>query len=155
MFMTMLCTGALWLKFFATLVIQGYWRIRAGNRPQEDKKLGLGHKESPFEIGMELDPSHPHSDKWKRNHQMDERWTRIVANDLESIPLALIVAWAAVICRAPAIIHDVLIITYVLSRIGHTYCYAYGIQPGRSISWFAAKLCEGCLLINGLYGALK
>ena len=111
--------------------MQGGAAIKGATRIQEDyTKLGLPR---PVEVSEEA----------KAN---DVRWRRIVANDLENIPLGLIVLWAtgmAVSAKkadgaGTALI--VLTIAFTAFRFLYTYAFMHALQPWRTIFWTGAIL---------------
>ena len=73
-----ICTFFLIVKWYATLSIQGKKRFAAGSRPPEDNSLPVP------------DQSQKNNFVGSGNEE-DIRWQRIVSNDLENIPLGLIV----------------------------------------------------------------
>jgi len=86
---TLTCTTVLLLKFLATTTIQGGKRFKAGSRPPEDASFKLDGANENQDFGID--------NRVQANlREADARWQRIVLNDVESIPLSLIVAWASV-----------------------------------------------------------
>lgn len=92
----------------------------------------------------------------------EQRWNRIVMNDLENLPIGLIVAWASYIsCTSQKsntgvfVAHDVLVLLFLAGRLLHTVAYAKGLQPWRTIGHFVAILAVGCLTIVGFVAALS
>lgn len=86
--------------------------------------------------------------------ETDIRWQRIVLNDLENIPLGLLVAWASLLSPFNSQVHNVCILAFTISRIGHTVVYALELQPHRAIFWFVAVVSVFCLGLNGVAGVL-
>lgn len=131
----MFCTFTLFLKMSITAFIQGAKAIKAGNRPPEDA----------FLIKEE-------SNEEKR--QEDNRWRRILQNDVENILIGLFIFWGAKQC---AMRHEsqialmVLMPIWTLLRIGHTVSYAYAKQPLRAIMYFLALLV---VFVAGLVGVI-
>ena len=92
--------------------------------------------------------------------QVQDRWDRIVRNDLENIPMGLILAWAAYSADTQTLgkwfeyCIMIFIILFTLARFVHTYFYAYQIQPWRTISFIVCQCCQGTfgvlLLIEGI-----
>jgi len=147
----------LFLKHIVTLVIQG--RGGFGNRLQEDKGL-VEH--------LVLDG----------NDDFTERWNRIVSNDMENIPLALIVQAIALltfdellesltlaspgdICAVSSSVDPyfyaftTLTSLYVFFRYAYTICYAFKLQPYRTIVWTLGNLSMISLAIMLLVASYK
>lgn len=64
-------------------------------------------------------------------------WTRIVANDLENIPVGLVAAWASALLTKSGNLnlHLAGVIMLGVGRLGHTYCYAYQLGRPRTASY--------------------
>jgi glutathione S-transferase len=86
--------------------------------------------------------------------EADLRWQRIVLNDLENIPLGLLLAWASLLSSFNSQVHNICMIAFTLARIGHTVVYAREAQPHRAICWFVAVVSAFCLGLNGVLGVL-
>ncbi|KAJ1540168.1 hypothetical protein HK405_011805 [Cladochytrium tenue] len=140
---------ALAVKFYLTITIQGGQRFRGGSRPPEDKGLlrvpgaaavqSFGTDQASVSAKARLD---------------DIRWQRIVNNDLENLPLGLILAYASLQSPASHTVHRVAVITFVVSRILHTWAYANKKQPHRAIFWFVGVSSALALAINAALGSL-
>ncbi|KAJ3412718.1 hypothetical protein HDV05_000346 [Chytridiales sp. JEL 0842] len=81
------------------------------------------------------------------------RWQRILMNDLENIPIGLLVAWGSAFSPKSVKTHIVLVMAFAALRCGHTWAYAKGVQPWRSLCWFGGVLSVAGLGLNGLLGA--
>ena len=79
---TVLVAGIFW-KFFLTTALQGYSRFVSGGRPPEDQKFGLQGEDVVQGFTVKDDGGGKAAAKM-------ERWNRVVANDLENLPLGLI-----------------------------------------------------------------
>lgn len=80
------------------------------------------------------------------DQQNDKRWRRIVANDLENIPIGLIVLWSAAMATSAkgsdgGVGVIVLTILFTISRFAYTYCFVTALQPWRTVAWTAGVLC--------------
>ena len=129
-------TAVLYVKFWITTAIQGKKRFEGGGRPPEDQKFGLqdGDVEQNFEATT----------------QEATRWNRIVANDLENLPLGLLLVWSCALAQgvspnangndAFSSWHIAFTSAFVAGRIGHTVCFAYSLQPYRTISYTVALI---------------
>jgi glutathione S-transferase len=143
-----ICTVLLYFKFIVTARFQAHSTLAAGGRPPEDDMLGkLAKGEPPKQtyglmIDVHADEQENAEAKAKREAALinDMRWKRIVANDLESIPLALAVYGAGLVVESYERVQVVAIIIYTITRFLHSYTYAKGIQPWRSIVWIVGLL---------------
>jgi len=90
-------------------------------------------------------------DKYKEH---DQRWVRLIQNDVESIPISLVVIWAAAFCGPNLMLHLIATWTYCLCRIGHTVAYAYAVQPYRAIFWLVGVLSILVAALNSMVGSL-
>merc|ERR1712083_10318 len=82
-----------------------------------------------------------------------ERWRRIVMNDLENIPLGLIILWASPICNTNTAVTAICSVMFMMARVAHTLLYAYSIQPFRSIAFGIASTSILAAAINLVIGS--
>ncbi|GAB5035377.1 membrane associated eicosanoid glutathione metabolism-like domain protein [Nannochloropsis oceanica] len=151
---TAAATLALLVKHIVTVFAQGGARFGAGMRPPEDVCFMPQAGTQSFD-GTAKTAEKGNEDKGlKKAKEIEQRWTRIVANDLENIPLGLIIAWGALQSPLSASAHIVLVFSFAVSRVLHTVTYAMGKQPHRAITFFGGLLSVVGLSINGLLGAL-
>lgn len=134
-----ICTLLLFVKYFAVLI----YAVDSTNRPQEDSILPGANSQT------------------KRTAEDQRRVERILENDKESLPIHLIILWAALLvqnyCFATSGTGDclsggltVLMATYTGLRYLFTFFYAYGLQPWRTISFLLstqAVAVVACLLV--------
>eukprot|EP00300_Choanocystis_sp_HF-7_P036700 c52586_g1_i1.p1 GENE.c52586_g1_i1~~c52586_g1_i1.p1 ORF type:complete len:160 (+),score=36.96 c52586_g1_i1:44-481(+) len=123
-------TICIFAKCFLTANFQGKAKGKAGVRPNEDSKF-FGQQDITKQATEEV-----------------ERWNRIVMNDLENIPMGLIIIWASTLTAENATAHLILCITFCVGRYLHTVSYALGLQPWRSLSYFLGLLSVIAMLIN-------
>ncbi|TFJ80765.1 hypothetical protein NSK_007942 [Nannochloropsis salina CCMP1776] len=134
------CTGLLYLKHVWTLTMQGGAAIKSGNRIDEDySKLGLNRPLGVSDV----------------DRQQDARWRRIVANDLENIPLGLIVLWSAALASSAkesegGIGVIVLTIVFTVARFAYTACYVFALQPWRTVAWTLGVLSVVAAVFLGI-----
>ncbi|CAK4082879.1 unnamed protein product [Aphanomyces euteiches] len=139
-------TAVLYAKYLVTLSIQGSKRFAAGTRPPEDKIFkSLNPTQATQTFGLQPAASTAAA-------EADVRWQRIVRNDLENIPLGLLVAWAAVNSGGNELVNSVAIGTFTGARLFHTYAYANGLQPHRGYAWTLGVLSVSVLALNSIYG---
>jgi glutathione S-transferase len=77
-----------------------------------------------------------------------QRAARAWRNDLENIPIFLILAWiyvSAGLSTTPFVIYCAV---FVAARILHTICYLNAIQPLRTISYTVGALAMLALIVN-------
>ncbi|POM73254.1 Hypothetical protein PHPALM_9915 [Phytophthora palmivora] len=77
--------------------------------------------------------------------EVTQRWGNIVMNDLETIPLGLLIFGAGIIAGADPDVHYRAMITFTVARCLFTYAYANAIQPMRT-------LCHGVGVMATLVG---
>jgi glutathione S-transferase len=146
------CSTALFFKFFFTILIQGKQRFAAGSRPPEDimiKSLARGTTQS---FGMES--TGIEEEKMKKYRMLDERWKRIVLNDLENIPIGLIIATISILSGGNQWVNSASLVVFTVSRIGHTISYAKELQPHRAICWGTAVSAVSIMALNGSISTL-
>ena len=131
----MLASGILWLKYQITCIIQARKGMAAGKRAPED--LAEGADKSP--------------DQGKQESL--QRWTKIVQNDLETIPIGLLMNWGSLLCNPNPCIHLGLNATFVLGRLGHSVSYAYAKMPHRAIAYMLGVFATMGFVINGVIGS--
>ena len=157
-----ICSFSLWAKMFVTLSLQG----SKSTRPPEDQKKGTQVGNNDLERGV-VETGDDNDvlplTMLSSHFTLSERWNRIVRNDLENIPMALILAWSSYVADTEtfgdAYDHSItiLIIAFTLFRYLHTLFYAKSIQPGRSIAFLMSQLCQcgfGVLLLIEGFNAI-
>jgi glutathione S-transferase len=124
-------TSALYAKFVVTSMLQARKSFAANTRMAEDKQLicamGLSSNMDEKTLNKALDD--------------EQRWRRIVANDLESMPLALLVFWGAIQNGVSADLTKTLMVVYAVARLGHTVAYANGAAKSRMACWMSGTVC--------------
>jgi len=149
-----LCTLALYFKVVVTLAKQG----AAQQRPPEDMEELFnqnGVQNSEVSGLKDAEAQQPLKKSLARDKfDSNERWRRIVNNDMENIPLGLIILWAQVIVNANSATTSVVTILFTAARITHTVCYYYSIQPYRSVAFFVGLLAVFTAAFNMLAATL-
>lgn len=146
------CSTTLFIKFFATVSIQGSKSFAAGVRPPEDNSFNRSGKLPNQTYGLANSDDGEVSEKLKRARAVDYRWKRIVQNDLETIPIGLAVFLGSVLVGGHEATNCALMGTFTAVRVAHTFAYAYELQPHRSLLWSAGQLC---VLASGLNGVIS
>jgi uncharacterized MAPEG superfamily protein len=130
-----LTTIVLALKMFAIAVVQGRGRVKASVFVNpEDARLFSG------QLGREEAPT-------------VQRASAAWRNDIENIPIFLILAWIYV--SAPGLSHrafDIYCMVFVAARILHTFFYLNALQPWRTIAYTVGFLATLALMIHLLVG---
>jgi glutathione S-transferase len=131
------CTLVLYVKFLVSTMVQGRLAFSAGSRAPEDNALpqakgqptqGFGYREPP-------------DSAVRAAAEAEQRWRRIVQNDLESIPLALGVFVVALSVGADDAALSVLVVAYTCLRLAHTVSYATKHPRARMAAWALGALC--------------
>lgn len=69
-------------------------------------------------------------------------------NDLENIPIFLILAWIYVLAGLSVVAFAIYCGVFVLARIAHTVCYLNSIQPWRTHAFTVGALVTLALMIH-------
>lgn len=134
------CTCVLYGKMLLTTTIQGGKTFRAGGRPPEDSKLSIAKNFKGVKQNYGLVPADAKDVKLLQAKETEHRWRRIVANDIETIPIALLVFAAGVLTNANETVHLGAMVAFTAIRCWHTYAYAHSLQPQRAIAWSLGHL---------------
>ena len=161
---TAIVTGILFFKFQFTNIMLGGTRIKSGARPPEDAQL-FGSKAGPQDFDgtsklVAYEKKDPDDDQKAssssslekvRNAKMEEKRTaRLVMNDLENIPLGLLVAWMDVLCGGNTTVHLVGVWLFCVGRCAHSYAYHHALQPARAIGFGVGLLATAAMAINAI-----
>lgn len=141
------CALVLYVKFLATTMVQGRLSFRAGSRLPEDNELPQA-KGQPTQ-GYDYRDA---DDSLRAAVELEQRWKRIVQNDLESLPLALAVFTVALVVGGDDRALSALIAAYTVLRVVHTASYATKRPKTRMGSWILAALCVVGGAIAGVAG---
>lgn len=158
---TAFVTLALVLKFQVTNLLLGASRIKSGSRPPEDTKLFT--RAGP----QDFDGTSKRTEREKQNKadggderalnrihkakSAEVRAARLVMNDVENIPLGLIVAWMAVLCGGNQYVHVGSLWAFCLGRYAHSYAYFHAIQPMRAICFMVGLVATFVLAGNAVF----
>ncbi|KAH7488001.1 hypothetical protein PRIC1_007891 [Phytophthora ramorum] len=126
-----LAASALYVKFLATSMNQARKSFVANTRMPEDKQLvcamGMSSNMDEKALKVALDN--------------EQRWRRIVQNDLESIPLAFLIFWGAIQNGVSPDLTKTLLVVYTTARFGHTIAYGLGAARSRMACWLSGTAC--------------
>ena len=148
-------TLCLTLKWYLTLMLQGKSRVKAGSRPPEDMALfgARGGKQSLD--GSQKFAGQENGAKARHCKEAELRWLRIVSNDIENIPIGLLLMWAGTIAAGSPLVHTAAIALFCCSRVAHTIAYALKLQPHRALAWFGGVVGNVVMAVNILVGAMQ
>ncbi|KAG3085426.1 hypothetical protein PI124_g18463 [Phytophthora idaei] len=146
------CSFILYLKFAIATGIQATKTFDAGCRPPEDKNLALAQGRREQNYGMFNDVNDA---ELLKAREIEHRWKRIIQNDLESIPLALLVFLGGVFAGGNKELFVVCLAIYTLVRCFHTYAYADMLQPHRAWCWRLGVLMIITSGVNSIVGVFN
>jgi uncharacterized MAPEG superfamily protein len=118
------------LKMAAIGVVQGRVRTNAGVFVNPEDAKTFRAKQAPEEAPAV------------------QRAARAWRNDLENIPIFLILAWIFVAAGLSATAFAVYCVVFMVARIIHTICYLNSIQPWRTIAFTIGALTMLALIIH-------
>ncbi|RHY29155.1 hypothetical protein DYB32_005383 [Aphanomyces invadans] len=145
-----LCTLVLYIKFYAALFVQGTVKYKSGSRPPED--MTFAATTAP---NKELFIPETSEDKLEAAKAREHRWNRIVGNDLENLPLGIMMAWVAIVAGGNGTVTSIAIILFTVSRIAHSIAFANAMFLPRTISFQVGALCTVALAINAVAGSFS
>jgi uncharacterized MAPEG superfamily protein len=123
-------------KMVAISIVQGRARVsaKAFTNPEDAKTFGgqVASAETP----------------------MVERANRAWRNDLENIPIFLIIAWIYVAAALSAVAFVIYCIVFMVARILHTIFYLNAIQPWRTIAFTVGALTMLAVMIHLFVGVV-
>jgi uncharacterized MAPEG superfamily protein len=85
---------------------------------------------------------------------MVQRASKAWRNDLENIPIFLIIAWIYVYAGLSAGAFVIYCLVFMLARVAHTICYLNSIQPARTISYTVGAVAMLALMIHVFVGVV-
>ncbi|RQM23696.1 hypothetical protein B5M09_003081 [Aphanomyces astaci] len=146
-------TLVLYVKYLVATLIGARKRELAGLRAPEDtpdQKQNFGLVVDSVEDGQQS------KEATQQAALLDERrWSRITANDLENIPLGLIVVWASILSGGDTDINGISIIVFTGVRILHTVFYALAWSKPRSVAYMVGVAAILVMAVAGIVGAFK
>ena len=118
------------LKMSAISVVQGRARTSAGVFVNPEDARIFGAKQASEEAPMV------------------QRAARAWGNDLENIPMFLILAWIYVAADLSATAFVAYCTIFMVARVAHTYCYLNSLQPLRTIAYTIGGLATLALIVH-------
>lgn len=124
------------LKMFSIAVVQGRARMSAGVfvNPEDAKAF--------------------HAREAAEEPPMVQRAARAWRNDLENIPIFLILAWIYVTAGLSTTAFVIYCLVFMAARIAHTICYINAIQPWRTIAFTIGAIATLALMIQLFIGVV-
>ncbi|OQR94942.1 hypothetical protein ACHHYP_00822 [Achlya hypogyna] len=147
----MICTGILYFKYLATLVVQGGKKFTAGTRAPEDMAASSGIPSQNFGLNQNI----VESEAAQLAKAEDIRWQRIIGNDLENLPFGILLAWFSVLAGGNTSVTCVAFIVFTVVRVVHTLAFAFAIFWPRTSAWTIGILSILTMAINGIVGAFQ
>ena len=132
-------TGVLAVKMLATNIYAVFPSVWVGFRPPEDsamwKILGMGPEKQNH--GAENHSGTRHADQHSTQaHSRYLRAQRVIMNDLENIPVGLVVFWVAALANPKKAGYiSKLFVIFVGARCAHSAVYLAGMSSARSLAF--------------------
>ncbi|TMW68919.1 hypothetical protein Poli38472_001075 [Pythium oligandrum] len=119
-------TGVLYLKFAISGIIQGL----KTDKLRADLKTLNGTT-----YGSDKNAQETQNLVLAKQHEEEERWRRIVSNDVESLPFAFFIFSAGLFTEANEKVQLHAIAVYTVARFVHTHVVAKGRTTARDFIW--------------------
>jgi glutathione S-transferase len=159
------CAFLLYVKFTVAILVQSLKSFEGGTRPPEDSVLGslssavlwfsrFANSGAPRDGDYTSQVANPAASAAKARDD-EARWKRIVQNDLESMPLALVLFGAGVFAGGNTELFQTTIALYTIARWFHMLAYATAKQPHRAIAFWVGMAATYVGAINSLVGVFK
>ncbi|OQS03854.1 hypothetical protein THRCLA_03858 [Thraustotheca clavata] len=144
------CSALLYAKFVVTAITGAGKKFNSGNRAPEDEAAKPNLKQS-----FGIDESTALLPDQKEAKIEDIRWQRILSNDVENIPLGLILAWGSTVAGGNPTVTVVATIAFTIARLSHTLAYANGKFNWRVASYGLGLFSALTLAGNSIAGAFS
>lgn len=134
-----ICVAILWFKMFANSIVQGIYRIRnrSFTRPDDAAFFGKGVAVQSEELPIV------------------QRASACWRNDLENIPMFLIIGLGFVVADGSATAALIYFGLFTLARIAHTIFYLRPTQPWRNIAYQLGTLTTVVMVVHTLMILLR
>lgn len=116
----------MYLLILFSVFVQGSKSTKAGSRAKEDAFMSKGYNATEDDKSAEI------------------RWKKIIANTLETCPIGFIIfAIAVYVSHETESRYGLIVVisVFVFCRLLYIICYAYALQPWRSLVWASSILC--------------
>ncbi len=124
------------LKMSAIAFVQGRARTGAGVFLNPEDAATFGGKAAPEEP------------------EIVQRAARAWRNDLENIPIFLILAWIYVAAGLSVGAFVIYCLVFMAARIAHTICYINSIQPWRTVAFTIGTIAMVALIVHLFIGVV-
>ena len=124
------------LKMAAISIVQGRARTSSGIFTNPEDARTFGTQQASAEAPMV------------------DRASKAWRNDLENIPIFLIIAWIYVYAGLSAGAFVIYCLVFMAARIAHTICYLNAIQPFRTIFFTVGAVTMLVLMIHLFFGVV-
>lgn len=148
-------TGVLAVKMLVTNMYALFPSVWAGFGPPEDSWIWKTVFGKPAETLTHAghQKGHPHHDT--QAHQRHLRAQRVIMNDLENIPISLIVFWVAAVANPKRSVYvSKLFMIFVTARCAHSAIYLAGISGVRSVAFMAGFSATLRAMFLGVQGVM-
>lgn len=89
-----------------------------------------------------------------RQFDAEERWKRIVMNDIENVLMGVVLHWLAFNAGGNNMVTAISMVIFTSCRFLYTICYILKLMPWRTVVWVLAVLSSTTASINIMYGVL-
>ena len=117
-------------KMGAISIVQGRARLSAGTFTNPEDAKTFGAQQASVETPMV------------------DRASKAWRNDLENIPIFLILAWIYVFAGLAPLAFVIYCVVFMIARVVHTICYLNAIQPWRTIAFTIGSLVMLAMIIQ-------
>ncbi len=124
------------LKMFAIDFVQGRARLSAKTFVNPEDAKAFQGRQAPEDV------------------EMVQRGARAWRNDLENIPIFLILAWIYVTAGLSSGAFAVYCIVFMVARIAHTICYIAAVQPWRTIAFTIGAIATLAMMVQLFIGVV-
>ncbi|WOD39398.1 MAPEG family protein [Nodosilinea sp. E11] len=138
----LLCTVFLAAKMWANSLVQGYCRLHYRQFVNPEDACWAGQV-----VGHSLPPV-------SQDHPLVERAARCWRNDLENIPMFLLVALGYGLVGGDRSWGAVYLGTFAIARVLHTLCYLAALQPWRFLAYLLGVGVMGMMAAHSIHLAL-
>eukprot|EP00659_Diplonema_papillatum_P008498 gene8498-13122_t len=147
----MYCTAAMAANMLFCQMGQGHSRFAAGERPPEDSSFSTAAKLRKHGIEQNFVGSGiEQNDRNLKAKERAMRWSRVLMNTLENVPLGLITGWASLIATKGSRTQVLFFTLFAVSRWVHTVSFVYALQPWRAIGWLSGWIAIIGMLYSGI-----
>ena len=132
------CAVLLFFKMWSNSLVQGFYRLsqKQFTNPEDAQAFGKI-------LGEDLPAA-------AKEHPMVERASACWRNDLENIPMFLILSLGFILLGGGEDWGQIYLWAFVVARVLHTLCYFLKLQPWRNLAYDAGALLTIAVAIHGL-----